>query len=281
MKGLPRTILLGLLLTFGCAPRINRNPGPTDPLPAAPPVQSLTHLMILGLQRPPNLVQDPDSGNWLQPEVLGAYQSLQAAAAHAGWRLVIVSGYRSFGAQRAIWNRKVRAYSPSRGADPGGDIERVMKYTSIPGISRHHWGTDLDLGEQTIHPAVTVPAAGEPNRMRRFYDWLELHAPDYGFCRAYRGGAGAIQDEPWHWSYVRLAASYAREFQTTRDFDELHNRQVEGSDWIEAHFQEIKRLQIDSVDPECNGETEPFDGNPHHRLPKAPPEGPNPVEGDH
>ncbi len=274
MNGARLSILFASALLWGCAPRINR------PLPKAP-IPALNHLEILGLQKPPDLVQDPDSGNWLQPEVLGAYQSLQAAASQAGWRLVIVSGYRSFAAQRAIWNRKVRAYRVTRGLDPGGNIERVMKYTSIPGISRHHWGTDLDLGEWTIHPAVTVPMDSGPSRMRRFYDWLDLHAPDYGFCRAYRGGSGAIQDEPWHWSFVRLAAAYAMEFQGIRDFDELQNRQVEGSEWIETHFLEIKRLQIDSVDPECNGEGEPFAGKSRRAMPNPPSDGPLPVEGDH
>lgn len=249
---------------LACIPRTR----PTRVEPES--VLPLDQRQILGLERLPNLVRDPDSGQWLQPEVLAAYRALRADAAESGWRLVLVSGYRSFAMQRAIWNRKMEALGGDAPGDPSDRIHQVMKFTSIPGVSRHHWGTDLDLGEATVDPPLTIPPRGPTPRMARFYGWLDERAPFYGFCRAYRGGPGAIQDEPWHWSYVRLASVYSRQFKSMGDFVGFDGQAVSGWGWIKTHFAEIKRLQVDSVDPDCDGGREDFSGKSKVPLPAPP-----------
>jgi hypothetical protein len=126
----------------------------------------------------------------------------------------------------------------------------------MPGFSRHHWGTDLDLGEMSLKK-VEKPKGVQEQKMRAFYGWLETNAPRYGFCRVYRGGPGSIQDEPWHWSYVRLAAVYDRDFRQIRDFSALEGQGVAGWDWLSRNFDEVKRLQVDSVQSECQVITDP------------------------
>lgn len=251
---IPRSLLTLFLLAEiqgGCASR----GGQYHP-PNAQPPRSLTSSQLMGLESPDMLVRDPVSGVWAQPEVLTAFWALERDAAVVGWRLTIISGYRTFESQRRVWNRKYESarWVGSRG--PVSWIQQTMKYISVPGFSRHHWGTDLDLGEMSLRKAE-LPKGVQENKMREFYDWLEVNAPRYGFCRVYRGGAGSIQDEPWHWSYVRLAAVYDRDFHRISDFSVLKGRGVAGWDWLSENFAEVKRLQVDSVQSECQVITDP------------------------
>jgi len=261
---------------------------------------NLQDARVLGLERPDGLVQDPASGQWALSEVMNAYWALRNEAARDGWRLVIISGYRSFEGQLSIWNGKFESLDRGgRNGSPGSPPEktfgpfmpgplpweaapdgpvscresprngeatargegdhgvawktsRVMRYISMPGFSRHHWGTDLDLGEESIRERVQAPTGPQAGRMRDFYNWLDLNAPRFGFCRVYQGGEGAIHDEPWHWSYLRLASVYERRLRSMEDFPLLDGRKMDGWDYIRKRLPEAVSLMVNSVRPECS-----------------------------
>ena len=93
----------------------------------------------------------------------------------AGFNLQVASSWRSFERQLAIWNGKWRG-APLLDADNQpldalqlGDMERlhaIPRWSALPGTSRHHWGTDLDIYDPDCLPAGTKLAL-EPWGMRR------------------------------------------------------------------------------------------------------------------
>ena len=77
--------------------------------------------------------------------------------AGAGFDLAPVSSFRDFERQRAIWNAKFRGERPAldrRGRavnmnklDDGARVETILCWSALPGASRHHWGSDVDVAD--------------------------------------------------------------------------------------------------------------------------------------
>ena len=84
------------------------------------------------------------SGIYLRTEVLEAFLMLRQLAENEGITLIIISGTRSFNHQKSIWDRKWgrTRYMGWQEIDKAIDI---LTYSSMPGTSRHHWGTDIDF----------------------------------------------------------------------------------------------------------------------------------------
>ncbi|HET9870646.1 MAG TPA: hypothetical protein VFR02_09150, partial [bacterium] len=107
---------MGLALAGGCSPRLVARPEPAAvpppravapearPVPTALPTPPpLTKAQLLGFQAPPDLGTDPPTGKKAQAAVIDAYEQLKALAAQDGWRLILVSGYRSYWHQVSVW----------------------------------------------------------------------------------------------------------------------------------------------------------------------------------
>ena len=61
-------------------------------------------------------------------------------AAHAdGYDIKIVSSFRDFYRQEAIWERKYIQYTEDDGMASLDAIDKIIEYSTISGTSRHHW----------------------------------------------------------------------------------------------------------------------------------------------
>ena len=172
----------------------------------------------------------------LRPEAAEALLALRAEAAREGIDLKVISGYRSFARQRSIWNRKVSGELPLRNrageivspADysPAELLEALSVWSALPGASRHHWGTDVDVIDAAARPAGydvrLVPeeyAPGGPFAL--LGAWLDSTVGDgTPFARPYfadegkeRGSAACpVAPEPWHLSCRSAAEGAQRAF---------------------------------------------------------------------
>ena len=155
-------------------------------------------------------------GLYLLDEAYRAFVRMHQAAKKDGVSLVIVSATRNFRAQKRIWERKwtgVRSVDGRNLAktvpDPIARARIILRYSSMPGTSRHHWGTDVDLN--SVENAYFATPKG-----RKVYEWLAAHARDFGFCQPYtpRGNdrPQGYEEEPWHWSYCPLAKRYLEQY---------------------------------------------------------------------
>ena len=74
---------------------------------------------------------------------------MKIAALNAGHDIEIVSAYRSYNRQRDIWNRKYLS-NEIKGFSPVENINKIIEYSTLPGTSRHHWGTDIDIIDGSV-----------------------------------------------------------------------------------------------------------------------------------
>ncbi|MDP5291002.1 M15 family metallopeptidase [Oceanimonas sp. CHS3-5] len=173
---------------------------------------------LLGLDER-HLVPLAEPGHRLRAEAREAFVALQAAAAGAGFNLAPASSFRGFERQLAIWNGKFDGSRPLLDADSRPQdalalseperIHAILRWSALPGTSRHHWGTDLDIYDPSL-----LPAGGklqlEPWEYEQggyFYplsQWLNTHMQRFGFYLPYAGARG-VGAEPWHLSYRPLA----------------------------------------------------------------------------
>jgi LAS superfamily LD-carboxypeptidase LdcB len=158
----------------------------------------------------------------LHPDAAQAFLTMRMAASQAGMNLIPVSTFRDFERQVAIWNDKFAGRRPllDRHGQPldraslsdEATIEAILNWSALPGASRHHWGTELDVIDAAALPAgyeaqLTPQEFSSSGPFDRLNDWLTLHAEDFGFFRPYDADRGGVQPEPWHLSYAPIAAA--------------------------------------------------------------------------
>lgn len=158
---------------------------------------------------PPEMT-DGDGTYHLHREALAAFREMRAAAAQDSVRLVIISAFRNFDRQKSIWEAKWRGERLLEGREkadeafpnPADRALAILRYSSMPGSSRHHWGTDMDLNRLNNEYFESGEGA-------RIYNWLRENAADYGFCQPYsplgEDRPHGYQEERWHWSYFPLS----------------------------------------------------------------------------
>ena len=157
------------------------------------------------LEVPPHLCSRP--GMYLRTEVLEAFLVLEKNARDEGVELKVISATRSFNHQKRIWDGKwVSAKYMG-----WGEIEKakdILTYSSMPGTSRHHWGTDLDMN--SLENEYFNSAEGS-----KVYDFLERCGNELGFAQVYTNkshGRTGYEDEKWHWSYMPVSSAMLEEY---------------------------------------------------------------------
>lgn len=208
-----------------------------------------------------HLVQAEGHNCLLHPLVVKPLAILTLAAAKAGFQLKVASSYRSFDRQLLIWNAKASGSRPV--LDANGlplditqltDQEKVfaiLRWSALPGGSRHHWGTDIDIYDASGINAdyqlqLTVAETEGDGPFASFHQWLsaELNENDYGFYRPYQEGLGGIAPEPWHLSYTPVAQLYAAQFTEQLLRDQLQLTDIALKDALLANLGDIYRRFI-------------------------------------
>ncbi|WP_310992565.1 M15 family metallopeptidase [Aequorivita marina] len=154
-----------------------------------------------------------------------AFNQMKAAAAKENINIEVVSAYRSFNRQKQIFEGKYKRFT-KQGLTPEKAIEKIIEYSTIPGTSRHHWGTDLDLIDANApRPAnVLMPENYHGNGPYcGFKEWLNANAEKFGFYEVYtdNGNRKGFKYEPWHFSYAPVSIPMLQEYQAKIDVKKM------------------------------------------------------------
>lgn len=197
-------------------------------------------------------------------ETVASFLAMRDAAARTGIDLRPRSAFRDFDTQLLIWNRKWRGERVLHGRDgavlnhaslsPAELLDVILSWSAIPGGSRHHWGSEIDLIDAAAIPAgyqvQLVPAeyAGD-GVFARLSAWLDAHAGRFGFFRPYRTDRGGVSPEPWHLSYapVSMRALESLSLATLRRV--LEQSDIEGKTQVLARLPEIYTRFLLAIDP--------------------------------
>lgn len=147
------------------------------------------------------------SNIYLRKAALISFGKMHLAADKAGFNLMIISATRNFSYQEGIWTRKWNRLAMSGKSDLE-KVEEIMTYSSMPGTSRHHWGTDIDLNN--LNNDYFEDGAG-----KELYNWLVENAPKFGYHQTYtskENGRTGYNEEKWHWSYMPIAGPMLEQY---------------------------------------------------------------------
>lgn len=159
------------------------------------------------------LIEPPYSSRpemYMQKEAYESFLAMAEEAENEGINFCILSAFRNFEYQANIWNNKWQGLSPINGTIdacityPEGLIraQKIMEYSAMPGTSRHHWGTDIDIN-------ALEDEYFETQEGQKVYSWLAKNGNRYGFFQPYNDPKINLRkgynEEKWHWSFLPLA----------------------------------------------------------------------------
>jgi LAS superfamily LD-carboxypeptidase LdcB len=222
----------------------------------------VTPLELTGRARS-HIVEVSDPPCALHAQAVAPFLSLRRAARSEGFDLVPVSSFRDFGRQLAIWNAKFGGAKPLYATDgspleaarlaPEERIAAILRWSALPGASRHHWGTDLDLidGEATssgYRVQLTAAEYAAEGPFGRLAHWLENNAPRFGFFRPFRGVLSGVQAEPWHFSFAPLAEPARRALTCAMLHGALEDAPLLGKECVLARLEELHSRYVAGID---------------------------------
>ena len=180
-----------------------RAPRPTFDLSVHPTDRAASLWVVVGERRPlrpvdyvPELTQV--EGYQVDPRIADGLRDLLREGRRAGLDLRIMSAYRSFGYQSALYAARVAELGEA-------GARRVV---ALPGHSEHQTGLAVDFGRRSTGECNVEPCFARTAEGR----WLKRHAWRYGFLLRYPEGAERVTGysaESWHYRYVgRPLAAY-------------------------------------------------------------------------
>ena len=135
--------------------------------------------------------------------VYEAYKKMHEAALADSVQLIITSGHRTFFEQVCEW--ELRWNNPRTDSIFENEVDKarfLLQYRAMPGTTRHHWGTDIDLNSFELSYYQSKEGI-------KVYNWLKEHAATYGFFQPYTPlddkRPKGYNEEKWHWSYQPLS----------------------------------------------------------------------------
>jgi len=180
-----------------------------------------------------NLQYASNKGMYMQREAYEAFVKMAEAAKKDKVSLKVISAARNFFRQKTIWEAKWNGQTKVGGKDlskaikaPKARALKILEFSSMPGTSRHHWGTDIDINN-------LENSYFEKGQGKKEYDWLVANGPSFGFCQPYspinEERPKGYFEEKWHWSYMPISKPL-----TDAAEAKLRNEMINGFDGSET-----------------------------------------------
>ncbi len=199
-------------------------------------------------------------------EVLPSLEKLRVEAASVGFKILVVSGFRGFDHQLRIWNEKAQGVRqvlgsddkplPKEGKSEEARKERffaMLKWSAFPGLSRHHWGSDMDLVDAAAMPAgyqvqLTPKEVESGGLFAPFHDWIDDNLKRFGFFRPYQKDRGGVMPERWHLSYAPLSQRCHKAFSSSIFQKVISLPEIEFGDLATQHAKVLRDQYFDNID---------------------------------
>ena len=193
---------------------------------------------LLGKENP-DLTGDTYASK-MNKEAKVAFEKMKTAALKDGINIEVVSAYRSFQKQKNIFENKYKKFI-NEGLTPVQSVEKIIEYSTIPGTSRHHWGTDIDIIDANYPKPISV--LEEEN----FYgngpycqlkNWMDRYSESYGFFEVYTKNPNrkGVKYEPWHFSYAPVSKPMLKEYQKLDIKSILQEEKILGHECFTEEF---------------------------------------------
>ena len=177
----------------------------------------------------------------LEKETYSAFIKMKDAAEKDGIIIKLVSGFRDFYRQQMIWNNKYKKFTNEFSLDGPTAIKEIIRFSTIPGTSRHHWGTEIDIidknfeNEKDLLISKKYEEGGIFNSLKK---WMDKNSKRFGFYIVYDDDSNrpGFEYEPWHYTYKPVSDLYQREFLKLNLKSIISKTKVEGKEFINDEF---------------------------------------------
>ncbi len=177
----------------------------------------------------------------LEKETYSAFIKMKDAAEKDGIIIKLVSGFRDFYRQQMIWNNKYKKFTNEFSLDGPAAIKEIIRFSTIPGTSRHHWGTEIDIidknfeNEKDLLISKKYEEGGIFNSLKK---WMDKNSKRFGFYIVYDDDSNrpGFEYEPWHYTYKPISDLYQREFLKLNLKLIISKTKVEGKEFINDEF---------------------------------------------
>lgn len=198
----------------------------------------------------------------IHKDVLNPFKEMQKEAFSAGFDLQICSGFRGFGSQLGIWNAKAKGERPvldDKGKPvaitkmkPKEIVYAILRWSALPGASRHHWGTDFDIfDKKTLTKDYKIQLVPEEYEATGIFggisSWLDENMERFGFFRPYAIDLGGVSPERWHISYAPLAEEYLEGLDEKLLMEVIEESAVELKDTVKKELSNIYRKYVRNI----------------------------------
>ncbi|MEM7185246.1 MAG: M15 family metallopeptidase [Bacteroidota bacterium] len=215
--------------------------------------ETFTRDMLIGKGNP-NIVGNTYTSK-MERATKEAYTRMKQAAAEAGFTIEVVSAYRSFQRQKEIFEGKYHRFT-NQGLSPADAIDKIIEYSTIPGTSRHHWGTDIDLidgGAKRPESVLQAKHFHGNGPFCKFKEWMNEHATSFGFYEVYTDHPErkGFEYEPWHFSYAPVSIPMLEAYKNLDVKAILQAEQIAGSAYFTDDFiSRYRKQHILDINPE-------------------------------
>ncbi|MCK3658682.1 peptidase M15 [Pasteurellaceae bacterium Pebbles2] len=194
--------------------------------------------------------------HFLQAQALKAFQSLQQCALQNGFNLQPASTFRDFERQKLIWNSKFNGERKVHD-DHGNALDlsvlsewekaqAILRWSAMPGASRHHWGTEIDIFDPDLLPQGQ-PLQLEPWEYEQggyFFEltqFLQEKLPHFDFYFPFVQSEKntEVGCEPWHISYFPLAQIAQEQFTPDLLLTAWQNEDIAGKTILTTNIDEV------------------------------------------
>ena len=177
----------------------------------------------------------------LEKETYSAFIKMKDAAEKDGIIIKLVSGFRDFYRQQMIWNNKYKKFTNEFSLDGPTAIKEIIRFSTIPGTSRHHWGTEIDIidknfeNEKDLLFSKKYEEGGIFSSLKK---WMDKNSKRFGFYIVYDDDSNrpGFEYEPWHYTYKPVSDLYQREFLKLNLKSIISKTKVEGKEFINDEF---------------------------------------------
>jgi LAS superfamily LD-carboxypeptidase LdcB len=212
-----------------------------------------------------HVVFDEDLKVFIDSDTATAFKELQLEGQKIGIDLQIVSSFRDYERQLKIWNEKAKGLRPIlddegnvvqiENLSPDKILHKILRFSAMPGLSRHHWGTDLDiydankLSKENVQLINSECIAGGPfDFLHSWIDDLIANKKSLGFYRPYENEHAGVSPEKWHLSFAPKANLYWENYDHQIFTQNILDEKIELFNIIQDHKLELFNRYFKNID---------------------------------
>jgi len=158
-----------------------------------------------------------------------------------------------FSGSRPVYNKQQQPVDLTKLTDINKCIA-IMRYSALPGASRHHLGTDLDIFDKAAvnddyKLQLTPNEYEQGGPFAPLSNWLNNNLAKFGFYRPYKHDLDGVAPELWHISHIKQSQLMVDVLSEKILYECINNSELLGKSAILANLPALYKRFISNVSP--------------------------------